>query len=286
MSDSISTNTAGQPAARPSSRGAGVGVLGRASGRYAATLLILVGAAVGLIVLSHLADVYLRKEAVPLQRSLRDFDFRRLAPEYERHPVVPQPISSDMLQTLGTDEYADLRLVRTDLPPEDRTSMAIVFINYFTGKPDLVPHVPDECMVAGGFDRVGVRYTAKVHATGIGAENDEAPVRVIQFSSRGGVTPGANPTTPLTVMYFFHCNNQYAATRTGVRRVLGRLFDRYAYYAKIEVRFVSRAGEPATLEESLAAIGPLMQKLMPVLFEDHFADWEALTAGTAVDEEG
>ena len=66
---------------------------------------------------------------------------------------------------------------------------------------------------------------------------------------------------------------------------LGNPFERYAYYAKIEVKFTRDVGyhrraRDLGKEESLAAIGPLLRKLMPVVLEDHF-NWEGVTAGPA-----
>jgi hypothetical protein len=58
---------------------------------------------------------------------------------------------------------------------------------------------------------------------------------------------------------------------------------RHAYYAKIELTFMDDPENPRTAplpagrEESLAAAGPLLQKLLPVLLADHFA-WDQVLA--------
>ena len=76
----------------------------------------------------------------------------------------------------------------------------------------------------------------------------------------------------LTVMYFFHVNGRFACTRDGVRALSMDPFERYAYYAKIEINFphtTSLAAEKGR-EVSLAALGPLLERLLPALYEEHF----------------
>ena len=69
-------------------------------------------------------------------------------------------------------------------------------------------------------------------------------------------------------------------TRTGVRAAVSNLWDRYAYYCKIEISFVNDAMlKRADRAQSVAATEQLLRKLMPVLWDDHFQDWEALKTG-------
>ena len=110
---------------------------------------------------------------------------------------------------------------------------------------------------------------------GSGAPQDKIPVRVLTYQTpkRGVGSFQLLPNDPVTVMYFFHTNGSYATTRNQVRVSQANLWDRYAYYAKIEVSFSNR-----TREESIAALETLLRKVVPILLNDHFQDWEALTA--------
>jgi len=262
-----------------------IGSIGRigwrhwASPRYYACVLILAGAALGMRALADYFGWYFRKEALPLKRSLAEFDWSRLQPEYRPHAVQAPPLDAEGVQALGTDQYVQMRLVDTSRPPGDPTSVVSLFITYYTGKPDMVPHVPDECYLAGGYDPVGWPETAEVRVAGVGAPNDVIPVRVVQFQARKGED---RPT----VFYFFHVNGDYLANRRDVRVRLGRLLERYSYYAKIEVTLSddfddSRRRRFADLKTGLPALERLLRKAMPVLLEDHLA-WDRVVSGQPV----
>lgn len=242
------------------------------SARYWVCLGVLVVAAAGVRVLPVLG-VFPQKEAVPLKRDLQLFDARKVGPRYVRHPRndILEPLKPDVVDTLGTDEYLRIFLTDTRKAPQDPTAVAHVFVTYYTGKPDLVPHVPDICYHAGGYDPLGAENVA-VAVRGVGAETDRVPVRVVRF--RAPPTVQAPRGDEVAVLYFFEANGGYACTRDGVRLRLANPFARYAYYAKIEVTFTDgelrrAAGQAASLE----ALGPLLEAVLPVLRNDHF-NWD------------
>ena len=84
--------------------------------------------------------------------------------------------------------------------------MAKVFVSYYTGQPDMVPHIAEVCMVAGGLEPEGKPGTAFVQVPGVGAPDDRIPVRVVTARphSRGPVVNRllAGDQT-VTVMEFF-----------------------------------------------------------------------------------
>ena len=45
---------------------------------------------------------------------------------------------------------------------------------------------------------------------------------------------------------------------------------RYAYYAKVEVTFQGENSIRAGKQASIAALGPLLARVLPVLIQDHF----------------
>ena len=252
---------------------------GWASARYYVCVALLVVSAVGMKALAGYLGGHFRKAAVELKRPLTEFDWRKLAPRYRPHRIQPRLPNEETLQALGTDECLQVRLVDTTREGRDSTAVANVFITYYTGQPDMVPHVPEECYLAGGYDPANRPETVNVRVTGVGAPNDEIPVRLLQFQSQDG-------RNRPTVMYFFHTNGHYETTRTRVRLRLARLSERFAYYAKIEVNFTNDSDDPrvqrhAEREASVEALQSLLQRLMPVLLEDHLA-WDLVQSGQYV----
>jgi hypothetical protein len=261
------------PPDRPAAPAAPVAVRrGPASLRYYVCLVVLVSSAAGLHLLATALGIHFVKERVPLKRPLTALDWSKLAPDYRQHLRQPEPINEEMLQKLGTEEYLQVRLLDTRRSPGDLTRVANVLITYYTGQPDLVPHVPEECYSAGGYDQLGDSEDASVQVPGVGAPGDLIPVRVAQFQAREGEQ---RPT----VLYFFHANGQYKSSRDGLRTMFAQnLWERYAYFAKIEVFFTNDSDDPraqrqAGRAEAIEAVGPLLRKLMPVLLKDHFA-WD------------
>lgn len=254
---------------------------GWASPRYLACAVLLAISAVGVGLLPRYLGIYLQKEAVPLKKSLRLLDARALGPRYERHPATDQipKLSEDMEESLGTREYLQILLSDTTMPLDSPVRVAKVFLTYYTGRPDMVPHVPDECYLAGGFSPKGAS-TVNVPVRDSGAKDDRVPVRVVEFQSPAGrrSLAGGDSTA---VMYFFHVNGGFATTRDGVRLRLSDPWQRVAYYAKIEVYFSNHTlTRNAGKEESLAALPPLLEHLLPVLMTEHI-DLSKLARGAA-----
>ncbi len=258
----------------------------RTSARYWVCLALLVASAASMGTLKGWFGWAFRKQAVPLRLPLAHFDARSLGSPYARHVSTDQlePIKEDMIQSLGTDEYLQIRIVDESQPSTSPTRMAHLFVTYYTGQPDLVPHVPEECYLAGGYEPVGLPRTVNLHVAGVGAPDDEVPVRAIEFRARQQAQMPGGGANSVTVMYLFHANGRYATTRNGVRMLLTRdLLQHYAYYAKIEVTFMGADGRAqATPEDSLAALAPLLERVLAVLLRDHF-DLGHFTAGSPAD---
>lgn len=243
-----------------------------ASARYWIVLGLLLAAMAAVKLLPIVLGIHARKEAVPLVKELAFFDVKKLGPRYERHPETDALyLSEEALDTLGTHDVFQAYLTDTEGARKSPLRLIHLFITYYTGKPNLVPHVPDECYIAGGYEKVDARVV-DLTVPGIGAENDHVPVRVITFraAERRGMAHGDSGL--ITVLYFFHANDRYAATRNDVRMVLADPFARYAYYAKVEVSFpqASRLDLEQAQEQSLEALVPLLQRVMPQLIREHF----------------
>lgn len=246
--------------------------------RFIACVSILLVSAVSMQAVARVFKQYFRKRPVPLKRALAALNKSKLAPTYGLHIRQPLPISDENLEAMGTEEYAQLRLVDVTVDKSKSASVADLFITYYTGQPDLVPHVPDECYQAGGFDLLDVRNT-QLKVPGVGAVDDMLPVRLLTFGiPNRGLRSSINNLTEsrLHVMYFFLTNGEYVTTRDQVRWRTANLRDRYAYYAKFEVRFSNYSGKVAGENESLAAMTKLMRTVLPIMLQDHFVDWEKL----------
>jgi hypothetical protein len=206
-----------------------------------------------------------RKEAVPLRKPLYRMDKAALAP-YELREAVDIP--PEVVDTLGTDMYIQWVLEDTSITDlSDRTKRAVLFVTYYTGQPDPVPHVPEVCYLGSGY-KVESLEDDTLEIPEIG---QTIPVRVLTFAS-----PTRLGASHASVLYTFSANGAFASDRTQVRMRLGRPWERYAYFSKVEVRFDSVDGKSANTEELLAASRKLFGKVMPLLVEQHWPDWEAL----------
>lgn len=220
-----------------------------------------------------------RKLGLPLKQPLYLLDKTKLGPEYELSPVQPEPFSHETIDTLGTEEYLSWNIIARHAARDSAAAVANVFVTYYTGQPDMVPHVPQDCMSASGFQ---LKRESADHVTvrGVAAPQDQVPLAVCEFTPPQGARSASGERT---VMYFFLCNGEYQTDRYGVRLAQSKnLTGRYAYYAKIELTFMDESGRrSAKRDEAVAAAGPLLQKLLPALLAGHFQDWAAIQRGAA-----
>jgi hypothetical protein len=262
----------------------GLGSVVRGGGvRFYVCLGCLLISAATMDVLARRFQLYFQKQPVPLKRPLAVMDQSKLLPQYRLHTRQPEALSEDAVESLGTREYLSWTVVDLDRQRDDPACVAHLLVSYYTGKPNLVPHVPEECLQAAGAALVGVPRTVRIPVPGVGAPDGRVPVRVCDFESVGpdrASLPGvAGQVDTFKVLYFFYVNGEYKTTRDEVRLRLSNLFDRYAYYTKVEVRFTDYSFQQRASEEaSIAALGKLLRKIMPVLLEDHLVDWEALNS--------
>jgi len=156
-----------------------------------------------------------------------------------------------------------------------------VSITYYTGMVDTVAHIPDRCFLADGFEVTN--YDTRRDRT-LGTYADGTPrkldYRLINFEDETG-----RGRAPQNVAYFFHVNGHYEPDPLGVRRSLQNLFERYGYYAKVEVMGPGELPRPGETSEqarqrSTDAIENLLSSLLPEV-ERCLPDWDALHAHAA-----
>lgn len=246
-----------------------------ASGRYYVALVVLLASALGMQGLAQFFAAHFQKEGLPLRKPLRALDVSKLAPEYALYPIQPKPLSDELIESLGTDEYLNWRLIDTTREPQDTDRAVNLFVTYYTNQPEMVPHNPRNCQQAAGWSLETEEEMSVTIQNGQG-KDVTIPVAVLGF-----VPPttalGQASNQKLTVLYFFYANGKYMTSGPEVKLATSNLFDRYAYYSKIELSFTNERGNrPADRETSKAAAGRFLRKFMPILWADHYPDWDSL----------
>lgn len=271
---------------------------------FVIVLLVLLVGAVGINGATSALKLHFAKEALPLRAKegltalpVRLGTWIRVP---ETHTVNP-----DEVHELGTDkfvfrDYVDLSatangaaitseaeiLALDGLKPEERiaklyqirtknvNAVISLAVTYYTGKVDTVPHVPDRCYVADGFQPSV--YEIKDWKLGDYAPGAPRAVKARFIDFEDQTTRGAQNRC---VTYFFHANGKYEEDPNKVRLTQQDLFARYRYFAKIEVMTLlpSRPGasekDPlkqndrnaasAAMQRFLTATLPEVEKLLP-----------------------
>ena len=198
-------------------------------------------------------------------------------PRYElvfREPRLHEDVEAE----LGTKEYISWSYRDHTKGADEPGSMIRLHVPYYTGTIDTVPHVADRCSVAGGATPISAktheidlstvrevptadestgkqktRYLARSkRGQRVRMASDTVPMRFVQFVAPK--VPGTSDKVPdriYTVGYFFVANDDYVATPEGVRAKAFDVWNRYAYYCKVEVipgvaRLNPRTGKPFT----------------------------------------
>ena len=253
--------------------------------------MTLIFGAVGFRSAVRALNVYLKKEPVPLRSH-----FDNIAAKLGAWDMVgqSQKLSVEMIEELGTDLYLDRRYLDTE--SRDGRWMSL-HIAYYTGMIDAVPHVPDRCLVAGGFNArttpanlpmtlrrrgwvegppsaSGLRYPTVTFPDAI----TKAPVTVHlplgEFAIR--TTEFSHDDMPdrrVFAGYFFVANGRYAVTPEQVKLLAFRKSERFAYYCKIQ--FLTIGDKDFTVEDFVAQAARLTEELLPDLMRC-LPDWPEL----------
>lgn len=254
---------------------------------------LLSSAAVGFQLGVQQLNIYLHKEAVYPRRDLA---------------VIPtlagkwRSIGEDMrmdkagVEALGTEIY----LNRTYNDQLSSTPAVQLHIAYYTGQIDAVPHIPDRCLVAGGYVPLtaepinvpfdigasswkadpeyaldGIPYpfvTMKNRVTGkdeiIHMPLGEFEIRTTQFSH-----PQLGDDH-VFAGYFFVANGKTTAYPERIRLLAFDPSSKYAYYCKIQ--FTIRGRQNFTIDDFRKIISELSSELMPDIMAC-LPDWPEVT---------
>ncbi len=223
-----------------------------------------------------------KKLPIPLRKSLDDLDESKLSPY---RVVLKSKIDNpDVLEALGTEDYIRWELEDTEADALSPTRYCSLFITYYTGDPDRVPHVPEECFTGTGyqlFSRQEVTLTLDIGQAQIaGPRTNKGKVafgaRYLGFSRKN--TNVWMSDLKFGVMYFFKANGKFASSRAGTRAIMGKnLFGTYSYFSKVEWKFYGKG--PGSIiygnkADVLSAGEKLISLLLPLLETEHWPDWE------------
>jgi len=237
----------------------GAGLL---NGPFIVAVVLLGAAAILAGPVASLMDFRQGKAALPLKKPLSAMDVAGLLPY---RVVQRQVLESVVVDALGTDQYINWVLEDTSVPTADPLRVAHLFVTYDTGGVNLVPHTPDECRLGAGYQPAQPHENVEVNVPRLAPDLASIPVRLCTF-----VKTAVFNREEVSVVYTFHCDGRFVATRSGVRLLINDLTDRYAYFSKVEVSFPR-----ATREQSLQGAVKLFVRLLPVLVRDHFPDYAA-----------
>ena len=206
-----------------------------------------------------------KKERVDLKAPLTSLDQAKILPyRLKGSDRIPK----EEVEALGTEEYIRWRLEDTSVvDPRSPLRLPTLFVTYYSGQPDQVPHVPEECFLGGGYQQLASQeVTIKVPE--LEPAFGEIPLRILSFRKESAIGGASVPS----VAYLFSVNGKFVASRNAVRWTLSNPFEKYGYFTKVEVSF-GRRGGPADPEVVRKAAQRLLAKLLPVLVRDHLPDW-------------
>jgi len=234
-----------------------------------AAVLAIAGSGMSVAIKSF--GVYLKKEPLPLKKSLALLDEKSLA----SYKVVSKEKieNEEIVKSLGTEDYIQWRLEDSDAAADSAVRHCFLFITYYW-LPDMVLHVPEECYAGSGYQRLA--------SDSVTFEIDRAG-RVEKILGRHLVFTGTNSNywsrdTEFSALYLFNVNGVYANNREDVRMVLNRnIFGKHSYFSKVEWWFFNAERDTKVYlssEEAVAASQKLLSVILPILEREHWPDWE------------
>ncbi|MCJ7777165.1 MAG: EpsI family protein [Sedimentisphaerales bacterium] len=236
-----------------------------------AGILAMAGVSMSIAIKSF--GVYLKKEPLPLKKSLDLLEEKALAP-YK--VVSTEKIENEeVIKALGTQDYIQWQLEDDSVPADSAVRYCLLLITYY-GLPDLVPHVPEECYTGSGYQKLS--SDSVVFTLNRDGHQERLPGTYVVFTSKD--SDRWQGGTKFSVLYIFRANGEYTNNRTDTRIVLGKnLLRRYSYFSKVEIKFfnVKFGMQVCPSEEQAVSAGQkLLSVILPVLEKKHWPDWEKL----------
>jgi len=229
--------------------------------------VLLATAGIGMPIMTKSLGIKLKKEPLPLKKTLDLLDEEDLAP----YKVVSKEKikNEEVVKSLGTEDYVQLILEDTDAAADSAVRKCSLFITYYE-LPDRVPHVPEECYMGSGYQRLtSDSVTFKINEGGI---DRKIPARYLVFASTSSGHWYSGAKFP--VLYLFSVNEQYANSREDARITLNKnIFGKYSYFSKVEWKFFNtRFGQTIypNKEDTIKASEKLLGVILPILKREHW----------------
>jgi hypothetical protein len=207
-----------------------------------------------------------KKEFLPLKKSFDALNEAKLAP----YKVVKKLKieNEDMVAALGTQDYIQWIMEDANAPQGSSVKRCMLFVTYY-GRPDRVPHVPEECYTGGGFQilaKDSVTFEVKALDFEREIEGEYRVFGIVKADFR-------HRLEKFPVLYFFNVNGKYAGSRGEARFALNKsIFRKFSYFSKIELVFNQALVAPSK-EEAVAAAEKLLAVILPILEQEHWPDW-------------
>ena len=232
-----------------------------------AAVLAIAGSGMSFAIKSF--GVYLKKEPLPLEKSLELLDERGLSPYkvIEKHKIE----NEELVKELGTEDYIQWVLEDADAAVDSAVRKCSLFITYYE-LPDRVPHVPEECYTGSGYQRLSAdSVTLEMNKDG---SEEKIPARYLIFASKSSGYRQLAGDTKFPVLYLFNINGLYANSREDARIILNKnIFGKYSYFSKVEWKFFNTklgVNVYPSKEEVITASQKLLRVILPVLEREHW----------------
>ncbi len=231
-------------------------------------VLVLAAAGAGMSVTMKKLGIVLKKEPLPLKKSLQKLDERDLTP----YKVVSKEKiqNPDTLKALGTEDYIQWILEDTEQAANSPAKEFLLFITYYK-LPDRVPHVPEECWTGGGYQNLGSQAIT-FNINNVEGFDTHVPAKYLVFGPKKTGLWQSSERIPN--LYFFKVNGHYAGSRQEARIALNKnLFGNSSYFCKVELVF-NRSSAALSKEQAIAAGEKLLGVILPILEQQHWPDWK------------
>ena len=210
---------------------------------------VLATAGAGMSVTINKLGLYLKKEPIPLKKSLDLLDEDGLSQYKVEENNKFKIENEEVAEALGTKDYIQWILEDTNAD-----------INS-----------PEECYVGSGFQRLASdNVTLEINENS--SLKRKVPAKYLIFgSSRANIWQS---TEKFPVLYLFRVNGEYAGSREDARIALNKnLFDKSSYFSKVELAF-NQSSAPPSKEEAIATSEKLLSVILPILENEHWPDFE------------
>jgi hypothetical protein len=228
-------------------------------------VLVLAVAGVGMSITMRSLGIILKKEPLPLKKSLELLDETDLSP----YIVVPPKLkitNEQVLKALGTEDYIQWILEDTEQAATSPVKKCLLFITYYP-LPDRVPHIPEECWTGGGYQKLRSE-DVRLNVNNMSNFDVYIPAKYLVFGPKSGNSWQSSLRIPN--VYFFRVNGQYVGSRQEARIALNKnLFGKHSYFCKVELVFNVGSTAP-NKEESIEACEKLLAVILPILEKEHW----------------